>query len=994
MDDNHKQGYYKNDVGYFLHVTKLGNHFFYVSLQKIYSMKKTIAYCILLLQMTAAFAQEKSSLSILNKIIPPSPQAAALARYGEYPVGHTSGVPQIDIPLYEIKVGDYTLPISISYHASGIKVDDVASTVGLGWVLNAGGVITRTIKGRADLQHASRSINDTLYHSNKRVDEIIDEAHESGGNVILLENIINRGSRAEYDLESDRYCYNFANKTGIFRYSYEKNDFVVLNYEPLYICANGGDNSRFEILDTDGILYIFEAREYVGLVDDENRTHVSSWYLSEIMTPSGNMVFEYMNEDDYYTHSLSESVAFGYFADYTDGPEDAKYYYGGKSQKTYAHYLHRTLLLSRISWNGNRIEFIYNKDRKDIVPQRLSRIEIIGCDNQIYKTVSFNNDSYIGYNPDNYRMMLKSISISDEGKYSFLYHDTLRLPDYFRSEDDYDGVTANSNSTTDYWGYYNGTNTRYYVSAEVMSPIVDYYSQIPTDVNETIIDMSYYIEYGANKTPNLIYAQTGTLRSIEYPTGGHTSFTYELNHLGRTLGGLRIKKISQQDYNGNINERSFNYISGYATQDLPHETMVYTAYHNYRLSNAPSNTYTRKVCVSDPLVPLCDNSGAPAFYTTIEENITGNGKIIYEYINSNIYNFLGTSASDCPQVSPSNLNDQGFCRPYLSEKRIYDNSDRLVYTESYEYEKKELATTEIGTQLVSVVTRGTDTGVDLPLTSEIIYDETMPHAPIVAHSTITLLKKKTTTDNLLNISTTEDYTYDSQYRNLKPRTISVTGSDGNIYKTEYEYTFNRLDSRCDSMANLYGILDPIIGTKQYCNDILLSTERIEYMPKSETDWFYPQYIKTSLQDAALTEDLHFAEYDSNGNILTLIEKTHNTIALVWGYNSYYPVAQVKGCSYAHLKALPGMSSLLENIATCCDPMTMAGLLSNFRSKLPNGVLATTYVYRPLFGPSAITNENGYTRFYDYHSNGKLAAIRDSDGTIQTFDYNYVNPYSE
>ena len=82
-----------------------------------------------------------------NSILPPSPQAAALARYGEYPVSLATGVPQINIPLYEIKLGSYTLPILISYHASGIKVDDVASTVGLGWVLNAGGAVSRTLSG-------------------------------------------------------------------------------------------------------------------------------------------------------------------------------------------------------------------------------------------------------------------------------------------------------------------------------------------------------------------------------------------------------------------------------------------------------------------------------------------------------------------------------------------------------------------------------------------------------------------------------------------------------------------------------------------------------------------------------------------------------------------------------------------------------------------------------------------------------------------------------
>jgi|GEM_PF-5220636 len=36
----------------------------------------------------------------LPAIIPPSPQSKAFQRYGEYPVNHNNGVPDISIPLY------------------------------------------------------------------------------------------------------------------------------------------------------------------------------------------------------------------------------------------------------------------------------------------------------------------------------------------------------------------------------------------------------------------------------------------------------------------------------------------------------------------------------------------------------------------------------------------------------------------------------------------------------------------------------------------------------------------------------------------------------------------------------------------------------------------------------------------------------------------------------------------------------------------------------
>jgi len=51
---------------------------------------------------------------------------------------------------FEIESGRITVPIGLSYHGSGIKVDEIASRTGIGWVLNTGGVVTRTVKGYAD----------------------------------------------------------------------------------------------------------------------------------------------------------------------------------------------------------------------------------------------------------------------------------------------------------------------------------------------------------------------------------------------------------------------------------------------------------------------------------------------------------------------------------------------------------------------------------------------------------------------------------------------------------------------------------------------------------------------------------------------------------------------------------------------------------------------------------------------------------------------------
>src|SRR5688500_17118 len=88
-------------------------------------------------------------------IIPPSPEASDLAKYADIPVSLYSGTPTISIPLYEIKERELSLPISLNYHGSGNKIETVAPRTGLGWTLEAGGLVTRTVRGWPD-EHGHR----------------------------------------------------------------------------------------------------------------------------------------------------------------------------------------------------------------------------------------------------------------------------------------------------------------------------------------------------------------------------------------------------------------------------------------------------------------------------------------------------------------------------------------------------------------------------------------------------------------------------------------------------------------------------------------------------------------------------------------------------------------------------------------------------------------------------------------------------------------------
>ena len=83
-------------------------------------------------------------------VIPPSPEVASLMKHNEYPVSYFTGQPQINLPIYVVRQGQLEVPISISYHGGGIRMNEHAGIIGLGWSLNAGGCISRTVHGLPD----------------------------------------------------------------------------------------------------------------------------------------------------------------------------------------------------------------------------------------------------------------------------------------------------------------------------------------------------------------------------------------------------------------------------------------------------------------------------------------------------------------------------------------------------------------------------------------------------------------------------------------------------------------------------------------------------------------------------------------------------------------------------------------------------------------------------------------------------------------------------
>jgi hypothetical protein len=154
---------------------------------------------IFFISIISRVAGQSTPSTDLKQIVAPSPTSSALGQYGNVPVGLYTGSAQVTVPLYQIKEGGLTLPVSLSYNSSGNKVADMASWVGLGFSLNAGGCITRTIYGFPD---EGQYINPAF---------AMPSTPTFGQVKSVLMNTL--------DYRPDVFCFNFNGKSGKFMLS-------------------------------------------------------------------------------------------------------------------------------------------------------------------------------------------------------------------------------------------------------------------------------------------------------------------------------------------------------------------------------------------------------------------------------------------------------------------------------------------------------------------------------------------------------------------------------------------------------------------------------------------------------------------------------------------------------------------------------------------------------------------------------------------------------
>ena len=503
-----------------------------------------------------------------TKMIGPAPAAAGATRYADYNVTYGLGLVDVSIPLYEIKSRSLTLPISLSYDSGGVRVDDISGPVGLGWTLEAGGVITRTVMGLDDIGLAGWSSrpDDNPLASNYTNDE-------------YLANLADGSA----DSSADLYSYNFCGHRGSFYI-----DWLTTPASVIPTSATDLDfqitTMGFVITDVDGTKYTFNQQEttsrYVSIADPiygagsspesspASMAPITAWYLTEIAA---------MDRTDVITLSYTTLPPLLVIRDFEIRTYQFTYHYqspgsylwmtaGGQwggypavSALTGTYEVEtgwEPLAVNTISYPGGRVDFSYinNPDPsasgnlRRSYPKTLSTITVKATSPAVSSETTVLTCTFsVPFQTSDRRNLLTGVTLAGKNgvsieSYSFTYISQGS------------GMTENAK---DLFGYYNGATAN--TGTAFLRLFEDNYT-----FNESV----------ANRAYNNYTVSNLSLETISTASGAKTQFVYEGNGIATggasplfsTIGiGHRIKRILVYDRSSGsetlVRQRDFTYSS-------------------------------------------------------------------------------------------------------------------------------------------------------------------------------------------------------------------------------------------------------------------------------------------------------------------------------------------------------------------------------------------------------------------------------------------------
>lgn len=441
-------------------------------------------------------------------VTPVTPTAASLFKATERPVGSFTGTTPISLPLYTLSTGDLQLPVTLNYNNGGIRVEEIASWVGLGWNLDPGGQITRAMRGVPD--------EDASHNGLITSTSLPKPSTFPGSNFAVNAYYV---VSSNLDEEPDIYFFNFLGNSGKFYFDEGGNPHMI-SQQPLKIQKTITSNqiSQFIITDAKGTQYIFgdtyvepSSYSYTSQSSYSNvptlPSYNATWKLYQIKDLSGEHVINLSYTSTGATFQtlsgsymrISGMTGFDCLA--SDSYSDQVLV----TTNTTEYYL------SGITCGNDSLVFYTSSDRNDYLGGlRLDSVRLFAKGGSKREGYHFNT-SYFGYYGGSYNVYTNRLALNnlsefgssgpDSLVYSFTYNTSIDLP-------------SRLSFGTDYWGYYNGNDFNWI--------------NLPNGVYMDGIFLMAEFNLG-DRRANGYYSAADILTRITYPTGGYRSFDYEGN---------------------------------------------------------------------------------------------------------------------------------------------------------------------------------------------------------------------------------------------------------------------------------------------------------------------------------------------------------------------------------------------------------------------------------------------------------------------------------
>jgi len=572
----------------------------------------------------------------------PSPKVAALMKYTDFPEVDQHGVIPIQIPIYNIDLDDISHSIYLNYHAGGIKVNQEATWVGLGWDIVAGGSISRVVMDLPD-------------------DEVRVYSYNVPGNPGYTVNVSEFGwldnpdfikDFPELDLNTDSYKNSLyikwdqqgeSGNAGIalkfIDYSNRLHEKKKRDCEPdIYHISIGDINEKF-VIDFNGVPRLINPKKDIKITylqsDPTSESRITGFVIKDMRGNEYSFGGAFIEKTTILkTISGGCSSGIGSISS-SNIPEWTVNCYG--DYQTSTSYNSVWYLEKVKSPKQNIINFLYAKPlqiltldvpvvkcqtinslgfenpwnsivsiKKEIESLYLDYIEFQG--NVIDFEISMREDVLNGFRLDRLSVKESLQSINAIYQFDFEYYymnpggtykdKRLMLNKLIENQnkkfifDYYDGsLPLKESYKQDFWGHYstksNSLIPKIYVYPEQNPENQFRCFPIAGESNFTLID-------GSDRTVDETAILSGVLKTITYPSGGSTLFEFEPNEYYDPLydsnikgGGIRISQILKRDVNNDIlQKKSYRYdlnnrSSGILVYDLAFATPTnFTPYNN------------------------------------------------------------------------------------------------------------------------------------------------------------------------------------------------------------------------------------------------------------------------------------------------------------------------------------------------------------------------------------------------------------------------------